>query len=113
MVMSRISMKLDTPIAMLRITSAAPRSGRYSPGGRGLVASAIRLEDLFASGVGADDGLSGRFGGSQILLVRNRVLVNVGHRLGRQHHAAAIMRVDRGGGRQADAQRILCQFLWL
>lgn len=44
-VMSRISMKLDTPMAMDSSTSALPRSGGYSPGGSGLVAasaSAIR-----------------------------------------------------------------------
>jgi hypothetical protein len=32
MVMSRISMKLDRPMAMVRKTSSVPCSGGYSPG---------------------------------------------------------------------------------
>ncbi len=41
MVMSRISMKLDTPTAMESSTSAMPRRGGYSPGGSAaLLASA-------------------------------------------------------------------------
>jgi hypothetical protein len=42
MVMSRISMKLDTPIAKLSRTSAPPRSGGNSPAGTaGAAASAM------------------------------------------------------------------------